>query len=240
MKNYSKLVSQFSELILVMIFIPTLCFAKESVTNLTESKLVNDSSTVSQSYSFNKQPFDAIKLAGDFDVVAQVVHQPGTANVIVTASNSLLPYVKVYVKNKTLYILKRDSWDWESHTSKKTKVQVKVDNLELIQIHGSGDAYVDNIETSKFKAEIHGSGNITLQGNAKKTSLDIHGSGKIKAKNLIAETANVSISGSGHIVTNATQKININLHGSGTVEYYGTPQEIEQSFSGSGKIKAMK
>jgi hypothetical protein len=244
MQNGSKILSLLSGLILIFISamsISTLCFAEDgrisSATNITESKSANNSNTTSQTYSFTEQPFDAIKLAGAFKVTAQVTHQTHTENVVVTANNNLLPYIKVYVKNKTLYISKGD--DWEFHPFKKIKIMVNVDNLESIETNGSSDIHINNIRANDFAAEINGSGNVVLQGNVKKLATKIHGSGKIDAKNLIAEKAKVSIFGSGHIIANATQKIGINIQGSGTVEYYGTPREIEQSFGGSGKIKAM-
>ena len=241
MQNNSKILSLLSGLIIVLMFaitIPTLCFAKEDsvsqVTNSTELKSANPNS---QTYSFTQQPFDAIQLNGAFEMTVQVTHQPRTANVVVTASSDILPYIKVQVKNKTLYIFKRD--DWEFHSFKKIKIMVNVDNLESIKINGSSDAHISNIKADNFVAEINGSGDIILQGNVKKLAAEIHGSGDIDAKNLIAEKAKASIYGSGDIIVNTTQKIDINIYGSGTVEYYGNPQEIEQSFSGSGKIKAM-
>ena len=231
MQNNSKILLLLSGLIMVLmsvIAMPTLCFAKEG----SVSQAAN-----SQTYSFTQQPFDAIQLNGAFEMTVQVTHQPRTANVVVTASSDILPYIKVKVKNKTLYISKRD--DWEFHSSKKIKIMVNVDNLESIKINGSSDSHINNIKADNFVAEINGSGGIILQGNVKKLAAEIHGSGEIDAKNLVAEKAKASIYGSGDIIVNTTQKIDINIYGSGTVEYYGNPQEIEQSFSGSGKIKAM-
>ena len=241
MQNNSKILLLLSGLIMVLmsvIAMPTLCFAKEGsvsqAANLTESKSANPNS---QTYSFTQQPFDAIQLNGAFEMTVQVTHQPRTANVVVTASSDILPYIKVKVKNKTLYISKRD--DWEFHSSKKIKIMVNADNLESIKTNGSSDSQINNIKADNFVAEINGSGGIILQGNVKKLAAEIHGSGDIDAKNLVAEKAKASIYGSGDIIVNTTQKIDINIYGSGTVEYYGNPQEIEQSFSGLGKIKAM-
>ena len=215
-------------------FAPTLCFA----TNLVKSKLSVNSGIASQSYSFSEQPFDAIRLDGDFDMVAEVVHQPRTAGVVVVANQSQLSHIRAYVKNHTLCISEEDSWGF--HPNEGVKIKITVENLKSIQLNGSSDIHINNIKTDEFEAEINGSGRIILQGSTKKASLGINGSGEIKAKNLVAKNAKVAISGSGLIITNATQKLDIDVSGSGTVEYYGRPLDIEQSVSGSGKIKTMK
>jgi len=227
MKNNSKILS-LGKLILIIISamsISALCFAKD------------DAKATSQSYSFAKQPFDAIQLNGAFETTVQVTHQSNIADVTITASSNLLPYVKVYVKNKTLYVSKRD--DWEPHSFEKIKIMVNTGNLESIKTNGSGNSYINNIKVNNFVAEINGAGNIILQGNSKKLAAKINGSGEIDAKNLITEKAAATIYGSGNIIANATQKIDIKIYGSGKIEYYGNPQDIEQSINGSGKIKAM-
>ncbi|EKE09160.1 MAG: hypothetical protein ACD_16C00209G0007 [uncultured bacterium] len=243
MKDSLKISSLLNRLILIIISvisISTLCLAKDSISsaiNTTEPKSANNNNATSQAYSFTEQPFDAIQLNGAFEMTAQVTHQPHTANVIITTSDSLLPYIKVYVKNKTLYISKKD--DREFHPFNKIKVTVSVENLKSIKTNGSSNSHINDIKADDFAAEINGSGNIVLQGNAEKLAAEIHGSGEIDAKNLMTKKTNASIYGSGYIIANATQKMDLKIYGSGKIEYYGHPQKIEQAIYGSGKTKDM-
>ncbi|OFW72963.1 MAG: hypothetical protein A2W46_00655 [Alphaproteobacteria bacterium RIFCSPHIGHO2_12_42_13] len=141
------------------------------------------------------------------------------------------------MKNKTLYISKKD--DREFHPFNKIKVTVSVENLKSIKTNGSSNSHINDIKADDFAAEINGSGNIVLQGNAEKLAAEIHGSGEIDAKNLMTKKTNASIYGSGYIIANATQKMDLKIYGSGKIEYYGHPQKIEQAIYGSGKTKDM-
>ena len=200
-------------------------------------RISDDGKAASQNYSFADQPFDSIVLKGTGKMEAQVTHKQHTANATITTNSNLLPYVDVYVRNKTLYISKKDHIYFHSKT--KIKIMVNADDLKSISTYGSGDSIINNINTDKFSAETYGSGNTTLQGRAKKLSIKIRGSGDINTKNLNAEDVEASIYGSGDIVTNATKKINADIHGSGSIEYYGNPQKVSQSIAGSGKILAI-
>lgn len=187
-----------------------------------------------QTYSFTKQPFHAIELAGSADMKVQVTHQPKTANATITTDSNLLPHIKVYVHNNTLYIGKRDEMDF--YPTKKIKVMVNVENLTSIITRGSGNVQVDNIGTKKFSIAIHGAGNTFLTGEVKDLAINITGSGKINAKKLIAQEVKAVINGSGNILANTAQKINAEINGSGRIEYYGSPTEVKQTIHGSGTI----
>lgn len=237
MKNNSK--TLLGSLI-ILIAISTICFAS----GIPAPKLIKNGNTNSQIYSFAKQPFDSIRLAGNIEITAQVTHQPHTENVTIFNQDNSLSHLKIYVKNKILYIIDNtsDDDDWDFHFSKKlkkTKISVNVSELESIETKRSCNCYIDNIKASNFTAMINGSGKIMLRGIAKNLDMKIHGSGDISAENLMAENTKASINGSGHIITNTKQEINIKINGSGKVDYYGNPQKIEQSINGSGKINKM-
>jgi hypothetical protein len=108
--------------------------------------------------------------------------------------------------------------------------------LEVVNITGSGK--IEGKMSTTFNlisATISGSGKITFFGEAFKAILNIQGSGAIDFKNVNAQQADCSISGSGDIQVNASQSLHVNISGSGNVDYWGYPN-LTQSISGSGSV----
>jgi len=84
--------------------------------------------------------------------------------------------------------------------------------------------------------KISGSGDIKVNGFAKKFNLQLEGAGDVNASNLQAETAKINISGSGDCRVYATDKLYIQISGSGDVQFRGRPHEIKKKITGSGEI----
>lgn len=241
MKNSSKvLLISLGGLILIalgVIFLPNSHGHMHSPYYNSSSIIIGDDKINSQSYSFANQPFDSIVLKVAGDITAQVTHKPHTANAIITTNSNLLPYIDVYVQNKTLCIAKRKHVEFNRE---KIKIVVNTEDLKSMSTYGSGDSIISNIDTAIFSSATYGSGDTLLQGKTKKLFIKISGSGDVNAKNLIAEDVEASIYGSGDITTNATKKISADIHGAGLIEYYGNPQKIHQSISGSGEIRSIE
>lgn len=241
MKSSSKvLLISLGGLILItlgVVFLPSSHGHMHFTSYNLNSDIIGDGKINSQSYSFANQPFDSIVLKIAGDITTQVTHKPHTENAIITTNSNLLPYIDIYVKDKTLYIAKRKHGELNST---KMKIIVNAENLKSMSTYGSGDSIISNINTAIFSSATYGSGDTVLQGKAKKLFIKISGSGDVNAKNLSTEDVEASIYGSGDIITNATKNISANIHGSGSIEYYGNPQKIYQSISGSGEIRSIE
>jgi hypothetical protein len=99
------------------------------------------------------------------------------------------------------------------------------------QIRFSGTA-------AHLKATLNGSGIINLQGFAALLTADLSGSGEIQAENLLVEDADVYMSGSGNVYLDLDYEstLNVNLTGSGQVEWWGAPQSLNYTLTGFGKV----
>lgn len=104
-----------------------------------------------------------------------------------------------------------------------------------VKISGSGNVDLHGIDTPRMMARISGSGKVYLSGFCANQSLQISGSGDIYAFDLLSETADVSISGSGKTELTATDYLHAEISGSGNVYYKGHP-DVESHISGSGGI----
>ncbi|MDE3143632.1 MAG: DUF2807 domain-containing protein [Bacteroidota bacterium] len=196
-----------------------------------------------------------IKLAGSYDVE---IAKGSSAAVKVEADDNLMPHIIVENEGDWLIIKSRDH---ERLISDKTiKIYITTDELEAVELAGSGniigkDKFTGNnkldlsiagsgdmnldINTPRVKASIAGSGNIILSGETKDQEIHIAGHGDYKAENLKSENAEVHIAGSGNVNLFADNSLTINIAGSGDVFYRGNPK-ISQHIAGSGQIKQLQ
>jgi flagellar motor switch/type III secretory pathway protein FliN len=102
-------------------------------------------------------------------------------------------------------------------------------------VNGNGTMDVD-IKGNTVKAEVTGSGSLTLRGYA--TSLDglVSGSGSIKGFACPVETAKIKVSGSGLGELNVTTTIDALVLGSGVVKHKGNTKNTTKKIYGSGSV----
>ena len=120
--------------------------------------------------------------------------------------------------------------------SVKSKTQLKSDNFKA-QINGSGNLSIDLFANS-VKAKINGSGNMIVNGTTKNLDIKINGSGDFKGLGLLAYETTVVVNGSGNSKINTKNSLDVDIKGSGTVVYSGDPK-IKIDIIGSGKVKKM-
>lgn len=112
---------------------------------------------------------------------------------------------------------------------------IKSDELGL-SVSGSGDLVLD-IDVAEVKSSVSGSGDVELRGKCRYNKLTISGSGEIDALDLLAEIAEIRISGSGDAEVHASKEIEARVSGSGSIRYKGNPDKVNQHSSGSGRIR---
>ena len=105
-------------------------------------------------------------------------------------------------------------------------VSGKTEELE-ISINGSGNINMDEVIGKDVEIEINGSGDVALgSGTCQKLEIEIHGSGDVDAKNLQCEDVDVDISGSGDSIVYASNSLTFDSYGSGNVDVYGKPKNV--------------
>ena len=111
------------------------------------------------------------------------------------------------------------------------------DNL-AIDISGSGDFDLSDIQFKSVDFGVTGSGDVKIGGTAESIKLEISGSGNIKANNLKTQKALCTVSGSGDITCHVKQALEAYVSGSGDIKYSGSPASVKTRVTGSGDIKA--
>ena len=106
-----------------------------------------------------------------------------------------------------------------------------------INVAGSGSITMD-YTAGVTDLNLSGSGKISLSGESKELSIAISGSGDVVAPNLITESTEVHISGSGDAAINANKSLEASISGSGDVQYKGSPS-VDSRIIGSGSVSKM-
>ncbi len=172
--------------------------------------------------------FSEIALFGSGTVRVDV---NGTESLTVEAEDNIMPLLKTEVSNGRLEL------SVESSISPTTDITYTVAAVELdgVTIAGSGDVTASGIAADLFDVEISGSGRVEPTGTAASLVVEISGSGRYLGEGLEASIGTVRVSGSGEAVVNVTDDLDVDVSGSGGVQYVGEPT-ITESVSGSGRV----
>jgi hypothetical protein len=176
--------------------------------------------------------FNKIEFGSQGDVT---VTYGDTESLTIEAEDNLLPYLRTWVENGRL-VIRTEPYTVNLDETRPIHINVVVTSLDEVLLSGSGNVDVEGVNGAQFAANLFGSGNLTLTGEAETLNADLRGSGIIDANALTADTATASVPGSGTIIVNAADSLNATINGSGTVEYLGSP-DLTQRISGSGEIK---
>lgn len=204
---------------------------------------------------FTVTNFEAIEVAGPFDVVVNV----GKAvSVRAEGEQKDLDRLEVKVQGRELSIgtIRERNWfNWSK--SSPVKVYVTVPALKEVSLSGSGDLSVDRVKADDFEASLAGSGDLSIgslaagkaefsiagsgdvtvgSGTCRSAEASIAGSGDINIAGLRCQTLEVDIAGSGGVKAHATQAANVSIMGSGDVVVTGGAR-CSTSKMGSGSVR---
>lgn len=199
--------------------------------------------------------FDRLEVAGPYEVAVATGSAPSMQ---ASGAEQAIERLVVEVKGNTLRIHseKRSSWNLGWSRGRPVKLRVTVPNLTAADVAGSGTIAVDKVAGNSFEGGVSGSGGLQLgQVNVKRLKVgiagsgafsgvgraavaeyEIAGSGDLNAPGLIAETASVSIAGSGNVRTQATRTAKVDVAGSGNVRLTGGAK-CSVSKAGSGNVQ---
>lgn len=192
--------------------------------------------------------FDRIDVSGNFDVVVQV---GSPVSVVLTGDDNLLPLVETTVQGSTLKIRPTERIGPRAGMT----VNVTTPTLDGIDVGGSGDVTVHGVRSRSFRAGVHGSagmvvdgafgdlgadvsgsGSLRMSGTAERIRAGVSGSGEIDLVEVPARTARVRVSGSGDIALRVSDSLDADVSGSGDVLYDGRPR-VRSHVSGSGTVR---
>jgi len=179
------------------------------------------------------KPFKRIESNGAADIYITVGDE---LSVKVTFDDNLIDLIETEVRGKTLKIGNRENY----RSRNGCKIEISVPELERVYLRGSGDVLVERLEAEFFEFKLAGSGSLVAEGTTDELEVRLSGSGDIDTRDLIAQEAYVSLSGSGEVKVHAEESFDGSLSGSGDIAIYGNPADFSKSISGSGSIRKRK
>lgn len=165
--------------------------------------------------------------------VPGVVHYQAGASprVIVRGSPALLKRVRFQDGELDL----DNDWFGGSH-GERLEITLVGMALRDIGISGSARMELGEIHQKDLKVSISGSGRFNAIGSADTLSVRVSGSGTCDVGKLAASRLDVHISGSGRVEAGAPQSADVSISGSGHLRFAAMPKEISSHISGSGRI----
>ncbi len=116
---------------------------------------------------------------------------------------------------------------------------VTADNLK-IEFEGVGNFEALELQSTNIQASYEGVGNLTLGGFTDFLEMKSEGVGSINTQKLKAKKAVVKAEGVGSVKCYASESIDLNNSGVGSITYYGNPSQKNINNSGIGRIRAGK
>jgi hypothetical protein len=173
--------------------------------------------------------FNSIEIDGAFDLV--VVCQK-KKSLKISGDDNLLKHIITRVKGNKLHIYSNAPICSEI----QIVVNIEIENIEAVTSSGAVDIDVSNLDNNNFSLEISGSGDIDLQGTTCNFTTVLSGSSELHAKNFRATNVRIKINGASDAHVYASQKLDVEIGGAGTLFYSGNPVEITQNITGVGEL----
>ena len=227
-----------------------------SAQNWGSKKTKGNGSIVTENRSGDQ--FNKLKVSGDFRVV---LTSDRTKELSIKTDENLMYYIITEVKDGSLLIKMKKNYHLKPSNHKAIAVQVPLNFLREIALSGSGSIrseeqiktdqlimkmsgsgkIIVGLTADDIEAVLSGSGRIELYGSSSNFEAALSSSGSVKAKELKTEEGEFTVSGSGRIETNVTEKIIAKISGSGSIRYIGSPNLSRKTkVSGSGSIREIK
>jgi hypothetical protein len=175
--------------------------------------------------------FTEIVLAGQGEI--DIVFGDSEA-MSIEAEDNLLPYLTTTVSGSRLTIGTKPNINLQP--TRLIRYHVTLRQLTRVEISGSGNVDLPEVVGDRLEFEITGSGNLTAAGAVDELDATLSGSGNILTGDLQAIAVDVSLLGSGNLTVWATERLHIQVGGSGSVSYYGRPADLQQAITGSGSV----
>jgi hypothetical protein len=189
--------------------------------------VVGDGQPASETRSI--YPVTTIAAEGAFALTVKVGATPGLT---IETDKNLLPIVKTEMSNGRLDLYADRSYS----VNGRIKITVTSPNIADISAAGSNQINGDGLIGGPLSISLTGSNNAVLSGKISVLTVRMSGSNNLKAQQLTADSANVTLSGSGAASVYARQRLVAEISGAGSIAVYGNPQARSTQVNGSGKI----
>lgn len=172
--------------------------------------------------------FSAIDTSGLLNV--EVTCQK-TSSLEIEGDDNLLSLIETRVVNGVLRIKSTKNY----RSREPIVVRITTPNLDRIEASGAGKFRITDVKNDRF--EIHSSGVVAISasGETKSLEIDESGAGSIDTHNLLANSADVSVSGAAGVDVYAREQLEVTVSGAAHVTYSGDPK-VSKHVNGAASV----
>ncbi len=107
-----------------------------------------------------------------------------------------------------------------------------------LSIYSAGAVRIDLVlQADRLRLDLSGASDCNLQGKTDELEVSLTGAGDLHAIDLFARVVNLDLSGAGHARVYASEKLDVDISGVGSVRYRGDPAHVNKNISGLGSLK---
>ena len=173
-------------------------------------------------------PVTAVNANGAFALTVT----PGPPGLTIEADKNLLPIVKTDLANGRLDIYTDRSYSLDG----RIKVTVSSPNVSEISASGSNQIDGEGLAGGPLSISLNGSNHAVLTGTVSALTARMAGANHLSARQLTANSANVTVEGSGNAAIDVRQQVVAEISGAASISVYGNPKARSTQVNGAGKI----
>jgi hypothetical protein len=183
------------------------------------------------------------------------ITQDSAYSIKIEVDNNLQEYIEVSVENGILYVRQRDNTS--INPSRDIKVYVsaplfnklfasgassiitksRISSDDKIKLDASGASKIEvDMKVPQVDADLSGASFVSVKGETKIIYIGCSGSSEVKAFDLLAESADVDLSGASHAEVYASVKLDAKASGASDIRYKGNAA-VTSDVSGAGSIE---
>ncbi len=174
-------------------------------------------------------PITAIRSDGAFRLRIKSGAAP---KLTIEADKNILPIVKTTVTNGQLDISSDQSYSVDG----RIDVSVSSPNITDVSAAGSNQISGEGFAGGELSIVLNGSSSAVLAGKIASLACVMGGANHLMAQRLNADSANVTLNGSGDASVYAHQRVIARISGAGSITIYGNPRERDTQVNGAGRI----
>jgi len=203
------------------------------------------------SQQFNFKNFNEVKVSSSFTVNFQ---QGDSYSMEITGPADLFEGLEVSQDGETLEIgYEKKRKNFGTNTLKVKIVMPELQSLDLsgaikanikgfkneslqIDISGASSCNLD-ANINNLKVDISGAGNLDLEGSGDLMVINLSGASNVRARDYQVKRLNLNMSGAGAAQVFASEQLDVEVSGVGTVKYDGNPKILNKKLSGMATIQ---
>ena len=155
-------------------------------------------------------------------------------SVAINAYENLLPLLVTRVEDDVLIIDLLDD-DTSYITDTPITYTISVPSLDYVNLGGTGNITIHNLDNDTFTADIPGPGSVTADGTVSEQTIDISGLGSYYGFDVVSATTTITLAGPGIAQVYATDTLNATAIGKEDIVYKGDP-EVHKTIQGIGEV----